>query len=321
MNPLWVRLISSPYFCVMVSAPPQQSTRTRVINVFRNFLKFRPAELFLASLTQGRSRTNLAWKLIPPEYLYQTSRYHRLTRGEIVLDLDLSNHNDYYVFYGFTEPPLLYLFSLIQPDFTVIDIGANIGFTALNFARRCKYGFVYAYEPHDVSYSKLCRNASLNHFSNLTVFQKGLGEKEATQQLVTLNKHHSGMNRIQSAVSGGVESESVKVVRLDTEVIALNIKKVSLIKIDVEGYELNVIRGALNTIRKFKPILFVELNEENLKQYGHSSETLVNLLWELGYRVLDSKTGDVLRNSNWDSMETDILCLPIGGERSGGNSN
>ena len=129
------------------------------------------------------------------------------------------------------------------------------------------------------------------------------------------------MNRIQSAVSGGVESESVKVVRLDTEVIALNIKKVSLIKIDVEGYELNVIRGALNTIRKFKPILFVELNEENLKQYGHSSETLVNLLWELGYRVLDSKTGDVLRNSNWDSMETDILCLPIGGERSGGNSN
>lgn len=296
----------------MEGAHSQRSVRTRVINVFRGFLKFRAAERFLASLTHGKSRRTLAWKLVPPEYLYRITRYHRLTRGEIVFELDLSNHNDYYVFYGFTEPRLLYLFSIIQPDFTVIDIGANIGFTALNFANQCKNGFVYAYEPNDLSYSKLSRNVSLNHFSNLFIFQKGLGELEGIQQLVTLNRHHSGMNRIQSAASGGLESERVEVVRLDAEVTALNIKKVSLIKIDVEGYELHVIRGALNTIRKFKPILFVELNEENLKQFGQSSETLVNLLRELGYRVLDAKTKEVLESGLWDSMETDILCLPIG---------
>jgi len=287
-----------------------RSFRTRVINVFRSLLKFRAAEHFLASLTQGKNRRHLVWKLVPPEYLYKKSRNHRVTREKIVFDLDLSNYNEFCLFYGLPEPSLLYLFSFIKSGFVVLDIGANIGFAALNFATRCKQGHVYAYEPDDLNFRKLQRNVSLNPFCNISIYRKGLGEFSATPQLMRLNKHHSGMNRIQSAVTEGLQSEKIEVVRLDDEVTLMNLNDINLIKIDVEGYELNVVHGGLKTIRKFKPILFIELIEGNLRQYGQSSETLVKLVRGLGYRVFDAKSREMMKEGPWDHVETDILCLP-----------
>ena len=294
----------------MEGAHSQRSFRTRLINVFRSLLKFRAAELFLASLTQGKSRRSLAWKFVPPEYLYKKSRNHRVIRAKIVFDLDLSNYNEFCLFYGLPEPSLNYLFSFIRPDFTILDIGANVGFTTLNFAARCKEGYVYAYEPDSLNFSKLERNVSLNPFFNISMRRKGLGEFAVTPQLMRLNKHHSGMNRIQSEATEGLESEKIEVVRLDDEVAVMNPNDVDLIKIDVEGYELDVVRGALETIRKFKPILFIELIEGNLRQYGQSSETLFKLVRGLGYRVFDAKSRKILEDGSWDHMETDILCLP-----------
>src|SRR6185295_2231176 len=126
-----------------------------------------------------------------------------------------------------------------------------------------------------MNFRKLERNVSLNPFSNISIYRKGLGQIAATPQLIRLNKHHGGMNRVQSPTTEGFESEKIELVRLDDEVRRMNVKRINLIKIDVEGYELNVVRGGLDTIRKFKPILFIELIEGNLRQYGQSSETLV----------------------------------------------
>ncbi len=87
----------------------ERGVRTRIINVIRSLLKFRAAEHLLASLTRGKGRRSFVWKFVPPEYLYKKPTHHRVTRGEIVFDLDLSNYNDYYVFYGLPEPDLAYL--------------------------------------------------------------------------------------------------------------------------------------------------------------------------------------------------------------------
>ncbi len=192
-----------------------------------------------------------------------------------------------------------------------MDIGANIGFTTLNFARRCCQGFVYAYEPDLFSFNRLKQNISLNPFPNVSIIRKGLGEFTSAQEWIRLNPHHSGMNHIRRATTKVSALDKIDVVRLDDEVASGNLKKVDLIKIDVEGYELNVVLGALDTIRKFKPILFIELIEKNLKQYGKSSESLVKLMRGLGYRVLDARTQAGIREGPWDQMETDILCLPV----------
>ena len=284
--------------------------RTQIINVFRSLLKFRTAEHFLASLTQGKSRGSLAWKFVPPEYLYRKSRNYRVTRDKILFDLDLSNYNEFCLFYGLPEPSLQYLFSLIRADFTIVDIGANIGFTTLNFATRCRQGCVYAYEPDALNFSKLERNVSLNHFHNIFVSRKGMGDFATNVQLMRMNKHHSGMNRVSGTAREDLVSEKIEIVRLDDEVSLLNPVRIDLIKIDVEGYELKVVRGAMETIRKFKPILFIELIEGNLRRYGDSSETLVKLVRELGYRAFDARSHQIMEDETWDNMETDILCLP-----------
>jgi FkbM family methyltransferase len=265
----------------------------------------------LSKATRGKSRRSLIWKFVPPEYLYKNPRIHRVTRGEIVFDLDLSNYNDFYLFYGLPEFNLGYLFSFVRPDFVVLDIGANIGFTTLNFANHCRQGFVYGYEPDSLSFNKLKGNLSLNHFSNVIINRKGLGETTAELRLVTINRHHTGMNRILSPSTIDYESEKIEVVRVDDEVTRLNIKNINLMKIDVEGYEWNVLQGAVDSIQKFRPILFIELIEKNLRHYGHSSETLVKWVQGLGYRVVDAHTKAAIPEGRWDQLETDILCLPI----------
>jgi FkbM family methyltransferase len=246
------------------------------------------AERWLSKVTHGKGRGSLIWKLVPPEYLYKNPRIHRVTREEIVFDLDISNYNDYYLFYGLPEPSLLYLLSFIRADFTILDIGANIGFTTLNFARRCHQGFVHAYEPDLFNFDRLKQNISLNQFANISIVRKGLGEFPSAQEWKRLNPHHTGMNHIRREATEGNAVEKIDVVRLDDEVALRKVNEINLIKIDVEGYELNVVRGALDSIRKFKPILFIELIEKNLKQYNH-----------------------LIREGPWDQTETDILCLPF----------
>jgi FkbM family methyltransferase len=265
----------------------------------------------LSKATRGKNRSSLIWKFVPPEYLYKNPRLHRVVKEEIVLDLDLSNYNDFYLFYGLPEFSLRYLFSFLKPDFVVLDIGANIGYTTLNFANYCRQGFVYGYEPDALSFSKLERNLSLNHFSNVIINRKGLGERAAELRLVTINRHHTGMNRILSPSTKEYESEKIEVVRIDDEVTRLNINTINLIKIDVEGYEWNVLQGAEGSIQKFRPILFIELIEKNLRHYGHSSETVVKWVQGQGYHIVDARTKAAIPDGRWDTLETDILCLPV----------
>jgi FkbM family methyltransferase len=287
-----------------------RNTRTRLINIFRSLLKFGLAERFLSGFTNGKGRGSWIWKIVPPEYLYRTKKIHRVFRDGIEFELDLRNYNDYYLFYGLPEPDLEYMFSLLEPSFVVMDIGANIGFTTLNFARHCRQGHVYAYEPDSLNFAKLKRNGALNHFSNVTIHQCGVGESAGELPLVTLDRHHSGMNRIHSPQTAAGVMEKITVVTLDDEVTRLNIKKVDVIKIDVEGYEWNVLRGATATLQTFKPLLFVELIERNLQEYGHSSAIVVRWLKDLGYRVINARTQAELEE-HWDTMETDIVCFPV----------
>ena len=289
----------------------QLSNGTKLANFFRGFLKFRLAERVLAKLTYGKGRRTTVWKLVPPEYLYNQPKIHRVLRDGVVFDLDLSNYNDFYVFYGLPEPRLEYLLSFVRPDFVVVDIGANMGYTALNIARRCPVGFVYGYEPDKLNFEKLTRNVELNHFGNIKVNRKALGNAAGELELVMLNKHHTGMNRLLSPRVKGTPLDKVQVVRLDDEATQWEGRKIDLIKIDVEGYEWNVLQGAIETIQKWKPILFIELIEQNLQLYGHSSAMVVTWLKETGYRMIDTNTKAPFAERSPEPVDTDILCFPV----------
>jgi hypothetical protein len=113
-----------------------------------------------------------------------------------------------------------------------------------------------------------------------------------------------GGNRINGHAKN---SYDVQINKLDNVIPHLNISRLDLIKVDVEGYELKVLQGAEETLKTFKPILFVELDDNNLKDQGDSAELLIRFLKACGYNKLtDAESSEVVspdddfRNCHFD---------------------
>jgi len=132
---------------------------------------------------------------------------------------------------------------LLQKGFTVIDVGANVGFFTLLAAKLVeKEGTVLAFEPEPTSFSLLSGSVLRNNFSNVKLSQKCVSDIDGRRTLYLSSTKHRGMHSI-IRDSGGT-SVTVPSTRLDTEVSRLGIGHVDLLKIDVEGAEPEVLGGA-----------------------------------------------------------------------------
>jgi FkbM family methyltransferase len=87
--------------------------------------------------------------------------------------------------------------------------------------------------------------------------------------------------------------------------------EVDLIKVDVQGYELEVIQGAIVTIQKYKPLLILELDYDALDARGHSENDLLELLWKLDYRVINPLDGNTLTETQVRNLMTVERCLDL----------
>jgi len=134
---------------------------------------------------------------------------------------------------------------------SVVDAGAHYGFYTLYASQLVGVeGMVLSFEPHPENYKKLLTNLRLNDVKNVKTFNKALGDFDGWTKLYI--RSHSGGH---STFLKSKDYINVDFVRLDTVAERLNLKRVDLIKIDAEGAELNVLRGASKVIERFKPSL------------------------------------------------------------------
>jgi FkbM family methyltransferase len=142
---------------------------------------------------------------------------------------------------------------LIRPGMIVIEAGANMGTHSVDMARACAPGTFYAFEPQPRLFQILCGNLALNNIANARAYPEGLGEAEGEIGIGYPDYDNEGNfgGFSLDEHTGGVP---VRVRTIDS----LNLAQCGLIKIDVEGYEARVIRGAAETIRRCRPILYVE---------------------------------------------------------------
>ena len=151
-------------------------------------------------------------------------------------------------------------------NFSVADIGANIGNHSLYFSNYFKK--VYAFEAHPKIFSVNQLNTS--NKKNIELFNFGLGDTNKNS-FIYENEHNMGGSSVINKVGKKIK---IKILKLDK---IKKIKKLLLIKIDVEDFELQVLKGSLNTIKKFKPIIVFESWSK------HNSK--VSFLKKLNYKI------------------------------------
>jgi len=287
--------------------------KTRFFNVFRHLLKSEPLEEFLAEKIQNHPTDNFWAHLVPSHYLYKKNSWREAERHGIKYHLDISDYTEHSIYFGYLEDDFNELFEMAKGKKVIIDVGVNVGSTLLTFAKICPDGFVYGFEPDENSILKAEKNLEMNEFHNAAIIKKGLGDQNIKGRLYNVNDSNAGQNRfLNSAVSnliGELNYNEAEIIKLDDFVQEQKLDRIDLIKIDVEGYELKVLKGAEQSIRKFSPVLFIELMDVNLTLQGVNSKSLICFLERLGYEIYHARTKEIISSKDkTDYYTCDIIC-------------
>jgi FkbM family methyltransferase len=179
-------------------------------------------------------------------------------------------------FYGPYEP-WAWKYIYIEENSVVIDVGAHIGLYTIPIAKIAKKGFVVAIEPCPDNFKCLMENVRLNSLRN--VFALNIAAWNDDCELNLFRGYSSERHSVIRSRYVADQTVRVRAKKLDEVVKALNLHKITLIKIDVEGAEFQVLKGLKSTLQQFKPDLLVET-------WGDNEKTVSDFLSELGYQVL-----------------------------------
>ena len=179
--------------------------------------------------------------------------------------------------------------AFLRPGDTFVDVGANIGLFSLIAARIVgPSGQVFAFEPTPLSYSRLQENIQANRFANVRTFQLALSDQEGSLEF---SKSVDGFDAWNSpaapAMGSKIEKEQVQATTWDKFSSDHDLRgKVTMMKIDVEGWESKVLAGACESLqRPDAPLLQVEFTEEAALLAGSTCAELYRNLESLGYRM------------------------------------
>ena len=204
---------------------------------------------------------------------------------------------------------------LISPGTRVLDIGANVGIYALPWAAISTGVTVHCFEPNPAVRARLARNVALNRLgSRVRLHPEALSDRAGTATLYGSDD----MSSLNQGVYSGRQAAPVEVplARLD-DVLVEEGPPISLMKIDVQGHELEVLRGAETLISRHRPALILEHEDDLYRSVAEAEQRktgLARLLSRLGYETLYiSRWGsDLLSVADWSRhLNGDLLALPL----------
>lgn len=166
----------------------------------------------------------------------------------------------------------------------MVDVGANVGLHSLFAAIQLNIPNVKAFEPDKQTYSRLKKNLEMNAIeSQVTALNFALSDAESEIVMMRPNKSNDGGNYIAERSKGSDTHEVTKAILLDDFLVEFEHASAGMMKIDVEGAEAKVIRGARKLIESgVIKVIFVELCDKHLKRFGDTSAELVRLIESYG---------------------------------------
>lgn len=270
----------------------------RVINAIRWRLK---RAVFLARYEWFRS---------PPYVMPYQGFDLEYERGDL-MSFRYSATGDY-------EPHVIsYLKNNLAAGATVVDVGANVGFFSLAVLALVPKSNVHMFEPSPFPRGYLAKSIARNGLeSRVTLNHQALYSEPGEMDFcVHVGKHSAldGMRDTKYAFAG--ESTYIKVVvtTLDSYVREAGMRRLDLLKIDVEGAELYVLQGARNTLQEFRPRVLFEIGQQNLDPYGLRPEDIYGFLQENGYNLQDM-SGQKITKAEFprrSALEHEFVAVPI----------
>jgi FkbM family methyltransferase len=195
-------------------------------------------------------------------------------------------------------------------------VGAFHGLLTLFFAGRAKA--VVCFEPNTQNHKRLMENLRLNRIENVAVRKLGVGSVPETRTMVGSPLMPGGASVDEKTVEEllranvGTVVEQISIVALDEEIRQTNLPAPDFIKIDIEGWEIEALRGARSTLELHKPPLFLEMHGETIREKKRKVAEIVAFLWEINYRrILHVETGAAVTRENASiAMEGHLYCHP-----------
>ncbi len=214
-----------------------------------------------------------------------------------------------FVFRENYEPELIYLEKVLSSKAVFIDVGANLGIYTLVASKLVgRAGRVIAIEPSVQSFPALQKNIAVNRLTNVLPLSVALAEKTAKTWL-----HHGinpGQNSFGKDPSCNGVGEEVVTETLDSVLLQASVDHVDLIKMDVEGAEELVLRGASRVVTSERPVIIFEFNPEAAQRLGLSPSGAWNLIEALNYEFFMVGPRGSLHRSDSPLPGRNVVAIP-----------
>lgn len=277
----------------------------------KRFLTIKVAENLLIGLIRLFDSANWVYKFVPSNTDYKPGSKRTVKRRGFIYDLELSDYQEWLVYFYCKSDSSDYLLDYLENSETILDIGANIGQTSFNIIhtqqKKRLNPVVYAFEPYPRTFKKLETNRMLNPTISIKTYNLGLGREKGTLHMTQHSPLNSGGFRMTNESENSV---SVPVISLDEFVSENQLTKIDFIKIDVEGFEVHVLEGALKTLKTFRPILVFEYSLENINAQSGNIENLLKQLSEMNYDIITKEGISDQETILKLDYQTDLICSP-----------
>ncbi|MFO0807413.1 MAG: FkbM family methyltransferase [Gemmataceae bacterium] len=182
------------------------------------------------------------------------------------------------------------LAGLIAPGAVVYDVGANIGWYSLHLAAADPSVRVFAFEPVPSTLSRLRDNLALNGLPNITLIDHGLSDRDEELTFYVYPEGSGGSSAANMSGRPSVHEVRCVVKRLDDVYTTLSAGP-DVMKVDVEGAELFVLRGAVECLNRHRPVVFCEMLRKWAAKFNYHPNDIIDLLRSLGYTCFIARPG------------------------------
>lgn len=269
-----------------------------VRHVFSRLTRFFPKEHGKYSIL---TRIYFRWLAPSSTYVIQDDLHFGIR-----MNLDLSEYLQAHLFaFGSYElPTVRFLHRYLRSGDVAFDVGAQIGYLSLIMATAAQRGTtVYSFEPETTNASRLQKNVQLNAADNIHIERFALSDRDGTLKLYLSRDNNAGTHST-ILIEQNVSSDYVEIpaMTLDSFVAANSISRLDLVKIDVEGGELEVVLGGKNTLDTLHPVLIMEVSDALQKSRNFSTMDLKKTLADSGYSAFNINDDGTLRTSPLDEF-------------------